>query len=443
MALSKLSRRTLLAGGPVAFLLAPILRKTEAHETGDTPRRFIAIFTPNGLNYTDAGPSGGVNSFTLGDYYAPLDPHRTDLIAMSRMHIGGVPYGSNSEMGHRSGGMGCLTCTPDENTGLATGPSVDQFIARKLFEQGIAPVLRAPVYGMATSGVSGYAHNFFEDAGEPVPIVNDPATAFASLFNDATPDEALQLIARKKSVLDVSYGECKSYLPSLPSEGKDLLDYHCERIRELEQSLQAYACTAPDAALGAVMGLDPSNPANYPAMTDFFWQFMEVIMLCDMTRVASFSFGNVATRVNMPWLDPPLLETVNTGETNMRDHHSHTHAGTRDTVGLFMTWYAQKVSELVTRLKTEQPSGGRLFDETTILLTSEYGSNPHNNTDCANFIIGNGGGAFATGRHLEFDNDASHAHAMMVSLIDAMGIEGVDQFGHPDGGSGPLDALYG
>jgi hypothetical protein len=29
----------------------------------------------------------------------------------------------------------------------------------------------------------------------------------------------------------------------------------------------------------------------------------------------------------------------------------------------------------------------------------------------------------------------------MVSLIQAMGITGVDQFGHPAGGSGPLAAL--
>jgi hypothetical protein len=442
MAHSKLTRRTLLTAGPVAFLLAPIMRKATA-EPGDDARRFVTLFTPNGLNYSDAGPSGSETDFSLGDYYAPLEAHKADIIALSRLHIGGVPYGTNSETGHRSGGMGCLTCTPDEGTGFATGPSVDQFIARKLFEQGIAPVLRAPVFAIGASGVSDYAHSYYEAAGEAVPLVNDPLQAFESLFADVMPDEAAKLIARKKSVLDVSYGECKGWLPALPSEGKLLLDYHCERIRELEQNLQTFTCTPPTDALDQVSGLDANDPNNYPALTDFYWQLIEVALMCDATRVASLSFGNTAYRFSMPWIDAPVLEQVDTGEQNVRDHHSHTHAGTRETVGLFMSWYSTKIAEFLTRLGTVQPDGSRLLDSTAILLTTEYGSDgPHSNANVANFVIGDLAGQFATGRHLEFDNDASHSHALMVALVQAMGITGVDQFGHPGGGSGRLDAMF-
>ena len=442
MAHLEISRRTLLTAGPLALLLGGVERKVTAG-VEDAPRRLVTLFWPNGLNFRDAGPSGGEFDFSLGDYFAAFEPHRDELIAFSGLHIGGVPYGTNSEYGHRSGGMGCLTCTPDEGTGHATGPSIDQLVARLSFEQGLAPVRRAPVFAVGTSGVSDYAHSYYESAGEAVPLVGDPVAAYESLFSDLMPEEAQLLIARKKSVLDVAYGECKGYLPSLPGEGKLLLDYHCDRIRELEQNLQVLSCTSPADALAQVSGLDYQDPNNYPALTDFFWQLMEVALLCDATRVISLSFGTTASRFLMPWIDAPVIDQVDTGEMDVRDHHSHTHAGTRETVGLFMAWYTAKIAELVTRLKTVQPDGSRLLDTTTVLLVTEYGASDgsHSNADAASFVFGSAGGRFATGRHLALDNDAAKTHAMMVSIIQAMGITGVDQFGHPGGGAGPLDAM--
>ena len=94
MANLKLARRTVLTAGPLAFLLGPVIRKATA-ETDDSARQFITLFTPNGLNYSDAGPNGSETEFSLGDYYAPLEPHRAEILALSRMHVGGIPYGLN------------------------------------------------------------------------------------------------------------------------------------------------------------------------------------------------------------------------------------------------------------------------------------------------------------------------------------------------------------
>ena len=75
MANLKLTRRTVLTAGPVAFLLGPVIRKATA-DADDLARRFITLFTPNGLNFSDAGPNGSETEFSLGDYYAPLEQHR-------------------------------------------------------------------------------------------------------------------------------------------------------------------------------------------------------------------------------------------------------------------------------------------------------------------------------------------------------------------------------
>jgi hypothetical protein len=441
-------RRDLLLGAGAAALLAPILRATMARAEPEPAKRLVVLLTPNGLNYLDAAPSGPETAFDLGDYYAPLEAHKGDVIALTGMHIGGVPYGSNSETGHRSGGMGCLTCTPDESTGWATGPSIDQLVARKLAEQGLAPYVRAPVFSVGASGTSDYAHSFYETAAVPVPLVDDPLAAFDALFHDlagGSEEETAQLLARKKSVLDAAWKDCKSFVPDLPSEGRALLEYHCDRIRELEQNLEGLAgltCTPPTSALATVSALDRNNPDSYPALVDFFWELIEVALVCDATRVVSFSFGDTGARFNMPWVDPPLLSAVDTGETNVKDHHSHTHAGTRESVGLFMNWYAMKIAALFDRLKAPLPDGSRLLDSTIAYWTTEYGAGgAHDNANVPMFVLGSAGGRFQTGRHLAYDNDAAHTHALMVSLIQAMGITGVDQFGHPAGGSGPLAAL--
>lgn len=442
----KLDRRALLKSASLSLLLAPVVRSTMAWGADPVaPRRFITLFTPNGLNYLDAGPSGGEATYDVGDYYRPLERHKAVMLAFSGMRIGGAPYGQNTEMGHKSGGFGCLTNTPDELTGKATGPSVDQFIAQKLNDQGKSPTRRAPIYGVATNRNGGYVPVYFESSGVIAPTETNPLTAFMAAFPSSGTGAALvKQLQRKKSILDVAWADCKSHLPALPSQGKALLDYHCTRIRELEDELTFNintTCVAPQSALDAVSALSPGNPNDYPALTDFWFKLMEVTLLCDLTRVTSFTFGDDAARLNMPWVSPPVIDTVDTGETNVKDHHSHTHAGSRASVGLFMNWYSQKISGFIDRLRVVTPTGKSLLDSTNVYWTTEYGGAGHSNADVPMFLFGDGGGAFRMGRHLHGTNDAKDTHALFVSLIAAAGVSGVNQFGHPGGGSGPLARL--
>ncbi len=462
--LSRFSRRSLLRSAGASLLLAPLLRAEVARAQNTTIRRFITLFHPNGSMYLGAAsPQASGSSFTFGSYYQALERHRANTIALTGMRIGGDPYGSQApdEGGHASGGWGCLTCTSSNDTHNATGPSVDQFIARKLNEQGLAPSARAPVFRVGPSG--GGWTNYFEDAGRPVSALISPTQAYGNLFAGFTPGpgstavRAAALIARKRSVLDSAWADCKGQLGVLPSEGRAMLDYHCERIRELERSLQApppvNTCTPPEAALTAVANLNPSTPANYPALTDFFFKLMTTAFTCDIVRVASFSFGQTAARFNAPWLNPQVLASVNTGESNVNDHHSHTHAGTEQTVGLFMRWYAEKFASLLDLLKEQQPDGTRLMDTTLAHWTTEYGKGPAHDTDGAVMFIFADPSQFRTNRLISYPvTDAEPTstqgklegqrhHAMMVSMIQAMGISGVNQFGAVQGGSGPLAVL--
>ena len=455
MTYRKLDRREILKHAAMAALIGPVMRATMARAADPPVRRLVVVFQPNGLTYVDAGPNGGETSWDVGDHFRPYDRHKSDLLAFSGMHIGGIQFGVNQETGHAAGARGCLTCMPDGGNDFATGPSIDQFVARKLFEQRLAPYVKAPVFAVGGNGADPANHwqPWYESSGRKAAITLSPRAAFDGLFAGFTASTGTtidRVVARRKSILDLAYADCKAMLPALPAEGRELVDYHCARIREVEQSLDAMrpggpSCEVPDAALGAVQGRDIYNPSSYPALASFFFKLIDAGLRCDLTRVAGLEFGYAATRFNMPWVNAPLIGEVGTGEYNVNDHHSYHHVGNREVLGRFMNWYAEQIATFVDLLKVPGPDGTRLLDSTMVHVTNEFGGDGtpsnHYNGNVPMFVFG-GGGAFRTGRHLRFDNDGKHHHALMVSLIRGMGITGVDQFGHPAGGSGPLARMY-
>lgn len=466
-------RRDLFKSFAAAALLGPVLRATDARAAGAPIKRFVALCHPNGKAYLNiGGPSGPETGFQLGTFYsAALERHRADTLALTGVRLGGVPYGSEAaeDGGHGSGGWACLTCTSSKNTGAATGPSVDQLIARKLYEQGLAPSARAPVFCVGASG--GRWQSFYESAGTAVPLITSPTQAFAGLFSGVMGGgnpgaaAAAAAVARKRSILDAAWQDCKTAMPALPTEGRAQLDYHCERIRDLERALQApppmmQACTPP-AVPAALANVDTSNPNNYPALADWFMKLIEAAFVCDVTRVASFTFGVPSVRFNMPWLNLPTYDFGSGISGN--DHHTYSHGELPAQLARFVGWYAEKFSSLLDKLKAPQPDGTRLLDSTLVHWTGEIGNTwpagaggaLHDIGDHTMFVFGSMGGTFRTGRHLAFPTthfigdqsdqakvEARPHHALMVSLIQAMGITGVNQFGDPAGGSGTLARLY-
>jgi Protein of unknown function (DUF1552) len=465
--LKDFSRRSLFRSAGASLLLAPLLRAEIARAQNQPIKRFVSLFHPNGTMYSDnkTSPNGTETQFDFGKFYKPLEKHKAETIALTGMRVGGEPWGTqaDSEGGHDSGGWACLTCTSSKNMHQAQGPSIDQFIARKMKEQGLAPTFKAPVYQV----VESYPNRFYyEDANKPISPVRSPAAAYADLFGSVmtgpgtVSQRALALVARKKSVLDAAWNDCKGQLNLLPSDGRATLQYHCDRIRDLEMALQAppptTACTPPQNALTSVAMLDVNKAENIPALTDFFFKLMTTAFTCDLTRVASFAFGHPNARFNMPWLGDKIftIGEVNTGEKNARDHHSHTHAGTEDSIAAFMTWYATKVSELLDLFKAPQPDGTKLLDSSLLHYTTEFGGadGAHGTWGLSMFIFTKLAG-YRTGRLLahpivwsDYKSDtakqeAKRHHAMMVSFIKSMGITGVDQFGELQAGSGPLATL--
>jgi hypothetical protein len=101
----------------------------------------------------------------------------------------------------------------------------------------------------------------------------------------------------------------------------------------------------------------------------------------------------------------------------------------------------EQTAYLVSRLKATSDGAGTLFDGTLIFQGSECADGPeHTKTNMPYFLIGNAGGAFKTGRFLQYDG-VSH-NDLLVSLLNAFDI-GDATFGDARVCSGPLPRLAG
>lgn len=470
--MTPLRRRDLFTSAAAMTLLAPVLRATEARAQGTPIKRFITLCHPNGNDFGgpgQGGPHGAQVGFDFGPYYQALERHRADCIALTGMRLGGIPWGSEApdEVGHASGGWACLTARSSQSTSSATGPSVDQFIAKKLFEQQLAPTANAPVFRVGPPPSSWQSH--YEAARLPVPHLSTPMQAFTRLFSGVVgggsqgAQAVAQAIARKRSILDTAWEDCRSKLSVLPASGKAQVDEYCTRLRDLETTLQAPpmgpTCTPP--VVGTLANVNVDDPANYAAVTAFFFKCIETAFVCDVTRVASVTFGTPSVRFNMPWLGLPSYD-FGSGITGS-DHHTYSHGELPTQLARFVGWYASRYAELLDLLKAPRPDGTRLLDSTLVYWTGEIGNTYppgasgalHDIASHTMFLFGSMGGLFKTGKLHAFSStpfaqhqsnvakaEAVRHHALLVSLIQAMGIGGVNQFGDPNGGSGPLQVLY-
>jgi hypothetical protein len=127
----------------------------------------------------------------------------------------------------------------------------------------------------------------------------------------------------------------------------------------------------------------------------------------------------------------------------VNEHHemSHDDVRQRDKLKTIATWYMEQTAYLVSKLKETRDGVGTLFDGTVIFQGSECADGPeHTKTNMPYFLVGSAGGAFKTGRFLQYSG-VSH-NDLLVSLLNAFDIAETT-FGDPSVCTGPLARLIG
>ncbi len=456
---SKLGRRLFLGSVSSAAAALPFLRAFPLHaHGGEAPMpkvMFIAfpngpLVGPNGTNnyqgWRPPGFSGSQSELpeSLPDIFSPLDKHRERLVFLE-----GLSYVEDSRP-HRSTTSlltGRRRHVPgagiDEYT--STGASVDHVLAQELGTNVLNTAYQINGYGSVGESYWSYSG----PQARVLPYQN-PLDTFAAVFGEGLDNEAaVQLLARRTSVLDVIAGDITSMKLRVPSADRPRLDAHFDAIRALELDLIATtesSCKTP----GALLDYDHTANENAPRVFRDHASIITQAFACGHSRVATLQLGSLGgDRVRPLW--PEL--GVNTNHTEHAICHEF--AGTNPVGGTnpidetlaiqlglqkeraFSRLYADVLDMMETTLDID---GTPLLENTLVIYVRPFGQN-HNASNVLWIAAGGAGVNVSGGRFLDVGGAGDplrYYNDVLTTVCNTMGYD-VDGFGDPDYCGTPID----
>jgi hypothetical protein len=454
-----LTRRTLVKAIGTAALALPGLelfeRSVKAQSVGKKSKYIVFCYTPDGVNQSKFWPSGTPDNYTLSPILSPFEKYKDKLLILGPQMNGSSPAGNTgltyfapvaqhqapvtltARPGHDGTALG-LPYLPNQLTAdnrLEQGPSIDQLIAKAVKGDSTFGSLN---FGIHPRGGDTPSDINYQEDGKPLSRLESDADAWDVMFGSmmGAPSGGMpSLTAANKlsAVTDFLHGQFSQLRPTLSAADRQTLDSHLNSLSVYEARVQkrladqasgvgGVACSNPTRR--AVTG-DARTGADTETLSPFFMDMVATAFQCNLTKVASVSFGypggGDAGGLRMPWLN--FTEPM---------HFISHHAGdaTRlDKYAKMSTWIAGQVAGLMDRLAAiPSASGtGTLLDETTIYWFNRHGDgDSHSNTHLPNVILGGTGGYFEMGRWLQMPR--SNPTQVLISLANAMGVD-VPSFG--------------
>jgi hypothetical protein len=444
-----LSRRTFLRGASGVALALPMLeamrpRMARAQAASTAPHRIIFSFQPNGDQIAQRFTAVGETAFQFGEFLAPLEPYRKDLLILHNLdkRFSKLPSGSvadNHEQGGSSlapwpSGTGSYPIggAPGQTIGFVQGPSADRAIGDLVLAKNPSIPYRHLAYrvgGKQNNIWNLHSHQGPVGTQSPIPPETDPYAAYSRIFTFNATDSAAQAaikkrLAKKQSALDLVIAEAGSLRIKLGTADQQKLDLHVTSLRDIERTLQSTSGTAAPAAgcVPATLGtpIDPYNDDNHEVVGELFFKIMTLALACDLTRSIQFNWsGNTSNRV---YTKLGMTEGhhdishVNTPEAFTKIRAIHKHLWTEDT-------------KLYDALKAMPDGDGTLWDHTLIVHWNELAQGDTHAIN-NNLVIFAGGAhnMFRRGRYLDFANKSSFSD-MLVTCFQYMGFPEQTTFG--------------
>lgn len=444
----RLSRRAVIRGaGSIAIALPwlEIMRpepRAQAATAGKPANHFLAVFQPGGTVRNNAGadrwvPTGTETNFTLSPILAPLAP-----IMKKMLLVDGPDMVSAVGEQHQSGIIALLTGSTQAGggTGYATGPSIDQIIAKKLYNNTKKKSIQ-----LAVRWATGKSHgslspincvNFDADNNSPIGPVVDPQVAWKDLFGslDTTgtgsgASAAAAALKRKQSILDFVDKRYVTLAARLGAADQQRLQEHLSKIRDLETGLSAVTTTSSTCT--QVPDVDTSDYNPHPAYSDdgsvvdgstdtaihkvgkFMMDMMVMSFACNMAPVGTLQWSDTEAKHTFPWLKLP----------SSQHHHFYQHDGGFQPVQCeaIATWYSTQHLYLLQQLDKVVVGDHTLLDETVVFFGSELQEPPTHKKNNMGFMLA-GGGGLNTGTAGRWIKKQGESHNdLLVSILNLFG----------------------
>lgn len=403
------------------------------------PVRSAFLFMPNGVHPHHWTPEKTGYDFELTPILNPLKNVKDDLFVLGHL------YNKNSDTkqdGHYTKTANFLTCMKIEKTTGADinsgGISVDQLIADYHGRQAIFPSLEYSIDGFK-SGVDvnvGFTRLYgsaisWKSPTLPNPKEIDPRQAFDRLFRNLVPGKPPKKENPwKRSVLDIVKDDADAVKRNLGAEDQNKLSEYMEAIRAIEvrlentPDLKDFEAQLPKDVKAEILRVD-ERIEDYVELTagvdvtEKTRLLMDIIVLAfwsDISRVATFMFGNSVSNRNFSF-----LEGVD------GNHHSISHHGNipkfMEQYEIISRWHIEQYSYLLERLKSIPEGNGTLLDNSMVMFGSGLrDGNRHSPVNLPVLMAGKAGGTFKTGRNINFAEKTPLAN-LYLTMMNAVGME--------------------
>ena len=199
--------------------------------------------------------------------------------------------------------------------------------------------------------------------------------------------------AYRRSTLDFAYQEYRAVASRFDANDRDRLESHFGLVDRLGRRLEGLATLSCEA---------PPRPAasfdRYDLQFDAFVDTIAAAFSCDITRVVSFSLGEMPTA---EFGADHISDKVHKGIAHYIHDDARKHAAMTD----YVEFHAEQVARLVSTLEAiPDAGGGSLMDNTLIVWGSELGDGWHGYRHYCPVLIG-GSWAFKGGRYMYWPHD--------------------------------------
>lgn len=421
-----IDRRAFLRGMGGVALALPVLEAMGTEVTGQSPRRFCAIYTANGMalprsennlpewNWFPSFERNG--EFVFGNSTEPLSPFRKQL-----SFLGGLYHPSGPKADPHVCSDMWLTGAPLHNPkpGTYNSAGLDQIVAlhtRQFCRQAsLVLSIDAGTGFLSRTGTISYSLE-----GRPIPAENSPRRVFDRLFRGdrASLQSEHEKLQRRIKLVDAVAASARSFDRQLGKSDRERMDQYLTSLNEVESRL-----IASERWIDIPLKKQDYSHLNLDATSEgepaeYYRNMFDLIALAfdaDITRSVTFML-NREDGMGISDTFPLKLGLSKT-------HHNLSHANDKDGQLQFAKYdqfLSRQVAHFLERLNGYKDRDGSVLDNSIVLFGSGA-STTHNPRNLPTLIAG--GANLGLKHGVYWRNGETRMSNVHLSILRSLGIE--------------------
>lgn len=416
---------------------SPALTARPGETTSGAPLRMAFLYFPNGARQDTWWPEGEGKDFQLARTMEPLAGLKERIQVISGLdHVNATP-GKDGPGDHARANGTFLTGVRVKKTAGAdihAGISIDQVAAERIGGLTRFPSLELSCDAVRKSGScdSGYSCAYeynlaWKSPTTPVSPEPNPRLVFERLFGAGAPGERAANLERRKeeerSILDFVRDEARSLEAELAGRDRAKLDEYLSSVREIEKRIERAEKfgETPDPAADVPAGVPPSFEEHMQIM----YGLLLLAFQTDSTRIATLLLAHDGSNRAFPELGIP--------EGHHYLSHHRNDKEKLEKIGEIDRFYMRQFASFLEKLEQSKDADGEslLHNSMIVYGCGNADGNRHTHANLPVILAGGGGGTLTAGRYTKLRS--APMSNLFLSLLDRMGVDGVERFGDSTG----------